>query len=664
MSIAAYDRFLERAAQWGFDSARLRQHLRTAFAACIAVFAAWALGLEHPQWAGMTVWAASQPLRGQLLEKSFYRTTGTIIGTAAGVALVLVANGNLLWLVTGLAVWMGICAGLGNLQRSFASYGTMLAGYSASMVALLDSGNPAHVYELGWDRLFTALTGVAAALIVGWLFTPVGAEIPGNDKVRRLCARLLRDIAAASQAAARGQSVLSPKDLAERLAVMAAIEEGLDPHAAGSQRSRRSVRALRRLINTQISALLWLRDSTGKTLTAEFTPEHAQTMNKALEHAAKLLETQPLPLAAIESIATARQAAAGWGHAEEILTNLGLALQAHFVAASDLPLPEHHRARQLPVVLHSDWVGARRAMLRAFSAIFLVGLIWVVTGWHGGAYMLLGLSVMITVFSSFENPVFTMRFVTMGQAMGAGVALACQWFAWPFATSQLQMVLMMLPFIFIGALLFSHRRTMLAGYDCNMVILLALWPHFPYQLDVGHSLSMALAIVTGPLAGWLAYRFILPVTAQGRLDGLRAMMVHEIQDMAAAPQHAREVRVWRARLYHRLLRLIRASEKVSASSAQEAADCGLAALRVGKAVLILHTLEGDVLMSESTLRSVRSALQRLQHLPNSPTKALPLLQGVAERIQLRQPENALQLQLAAQDIAEHKKFFATTAKIA
>ena len=664
MTVAVYERFLARAAQWGFDSARLRQHLRTAFAACIAVLAAWALGLEHPQWAGMTVWAASQPLRGQLLEKSFFRTTGTIIGTAAGVVLVLVANGNLLWLVTGLAVWMGICAGLGNLQRSFASYGTMLAGYSASMVALLDNGNPVHVYDLGWDRLFTALTGVAAALIVGWLFTPVGAEIPGDDKVRRLCARLLRDIAAASQAAARGQSALSPKDLAERLAVMAAIEEGLDPHAAGSQRSRRAVRALRRLINTQISALLWLRDSTGKTITPEFTAEQAQAMTTALEQAAKLLETQPAPLAAIHAIATAREAAAGWGHAEEILSNIGLALQAHFVAASDLPLPANHRARQLPVVLHSDWVGARRAMLRAFSAIFAVGLIWVVTGWHGGTYMLLGLSVMITVFSSFENPAFTMRFVILGQAMGAGVALACQWFAWPFASSQLQMVLMMLPFILIGALLFSHRRTMVAGYDCNMVILLALSPHFPYQLDYGHSLSMAFAIVTGPLAGWLAYRFILPVTVQGRLDGLRAMMVHELQDMAATPLHARDVRVWRARLYHRLLRLVRASEKISAPAVQEAADCGLAALRVGKAVLILHTLENDLLLSDSTLRSVRSALQRLQQLPTAPAKAIPLLMGVAQRIQQHQPEQALQLQLAAQDIGEHQRFFASTAKIA
>ena len=660
MSIAVYDRFLERAASWGFDSARLRQHLRTAFAACLAVFAAWALGLQHPQWAGMTVWAASQPLRGQLLEKSFFRTFGTVVGTGAGVVLVLVAQGNLLWLVTGLAIWMGLCAGLGNLQRGFASYGTMLAGYSASMVALLDSGNPAHVYELGWDRLFTALTGVAAALIVGWLFTPVGAEIPGNGQVRRLCARLLRDIAAT----ARSEAKLSPREMAERLSAMAVIEEGLDPHAAGSQRSRRAVRALRRLMNTQISALLWLRDSSGKTITAEFTPDKARTMASALEQAAKLLETQPAPLAAIDALTQARDAAAGWGHAQDIITNIGLALHAHFVSISDMPLPPQHRARQLPVVLHSDWVGARRAMLRAFSAIFLVGLIWVFTGWHGGAYMLLGLSVMITVFSSFENPAFTMRYVILGQAMGAAVALACQWFAWPFANSQMAMVLWMMPFIIIGALLFSHRRTMLSGYDCNMVILLALSPHFPYQMDIGHSLSMAFAIVTGPLAGWLAYRFILPVTAQGRIDGLRAMMVHEIQDMAAAPQHAREVRVWRARLYHRLLRLVRASEKVSATSAQEATDCGLAALRVGKAVLILHTLEDDALLTESTLRSVRSTLQRLQHLSSAPTKALPLLQGVAERIKLHQPESAQQLQLAAQDIANHQSFFASTAKIA
>lgn len=659
MSLAAYGRLLTRAAGWGFDSARLRLHLRTALAACLAVLAAWALGLEHPQWAGMTVWAASQPLRGQLLEKSFFRTTGTVIGTAAGVGLVLLAGGQLFWLVTGLALWIGLCAGLGNLQRSFASYGTMLAGYSAAMVALLDSGHPEHVFALGWDRLFTALTGVAAALLMGWLFTPRGAEIPGNTQVRQLCARLLRDLAAAAQ----GSAALSPQSLARRLSAMAVIEEGLDPHAAGSQRSRQAVRALRRLMNVQISTLMWLRDSAGGAPHPQLGMAQAQTVSQALEQAAHQLETQAGPLAALPALAQARSASQGWGAAPELLAHIALALQAHGLAASDQALPAHQRARALPVVLHSDWLGARRALLRAFAAMFTVGMVWVVTGWSGGAYMLLGLSVMITVFSSFENPAFTMRYVTLGQAMGVVVAQACQWLAWPLAHSQLQMVLWMLPFIFIGALLFSHRRTMLSGYDCCMVLLLALTPHYPYTVDYGHSLAMGLAIITGPLAGWAAYRFILPVTVQGRLQGLRAMMVHELQAMAKAPLQPQDLRVWRARLYHRLLRLVRTAEQVGTEQVQDAADCGLAALRVGKATYLLHQLHADSQHGDSLARSLHHGLQRLAQLPASPTRAAQSLRAVAQRLDAAHATQAAQLRLAAQDLALHPSFFSETAKV-
>ena len=58
-------------AQQGFDNARLDFGLRTAIAACLAMLVAWSLGLEHPQWAAMTVWAASQPSRGLLIRNNF-----------------------------------------------------------------------------------------------------------------------------------------------------------------------------------------------------------------------------------------------------------------------------------------------------------------------------------------------------------------------------------------------------------------------------------------------------------------------------------------------------------------------------------------------------------------------------------------------------------------
>ncbi|ATN36876.1 hypothetical protein ACO34A_24170 (plasmid) [Rhizobium sp. ACO-34A] len=57
-------------ARYGFDLPRLAYAGRTALAACLAFTIAWLLGLEHPQWAGMTVWAASQPTRGSCLKKA------------------------------------------------------------------------------------------------------------------------------------------------------------------------------------------------------------------------------------------------------------------------------------------------------------------------------------------------------------------------------------------------------------------------------------------------------------------------------------------------------------------------------------------------------------------------------------------------------------------
>ncbi|MDR0225580.1 MAG: FUSC family protein [Burkholderiaceae bacterium] len=653
----SYGRLIDRSARWGFDPVRLRQHLRTAFAACLALLAAWQLGLEHPQWAAMTVWAASQPLRGQLLEKSFFRVAGTVVGTAVGVGLVLLARGDLLWLVLGLAVWLGLCAGVGNLQRSFMAYGTMLSGYSAAMVALLDSGHPDQVFALGWDRLFTALTGVFAALLVGWLFTPRGSGIPGHAEVRQLFSQLLRDLAASLQA--RGHYALGAQEIASRLLAMAVIEEGLDPHAAGSQRSREAVRALRRLMNAQISALLWLRDAPSQEPPPAFGPDQARQAAEALREAARLLETQPQLHEAAAALVRAREAAQAWPGAADMLAPMGFALQAHLAAAHDFPLPPGHRSHQWPVVLHSDWLGARRAMLRAASAIAIVGLLWVATGWSGGAYMLLGMSIMLTVFSGFENPSATMRHVTLGQAMGVLVALACQWLVWPLAGSQAGLVWLMMPFVFVGALLFSHRRTTLSGYDCNMVLLLLLQPHYPQTASFAHALALGLAVVSGPLAGWAAYRFILPVTLQGRLQGLRAMMVHELQDMAATPRHARDGRIWRARLYHRLLRLVRMSEQAGGQQGSQAAECGLAALHVGRAIQALHQLSEESTLADGTARAVRAALLRLQRLQSAPQDCPPLLDALARRVAPRHPDQARPLRQAAHEIGTHPDFFGT-----
>ena len=183
----------------GFDRGRLAYGLRTAAGAAWALGLAWAAGLEHPQWAGMTVWAASQPVREHLVEKSLFRGLGTMVGAVFGVLLTARAaeTGGPAVLVAGVALWLGACAAAGNLMRGFAAYGAMLAGYSAVMVALLDSGHPGSVLALGLDRTATVLLGVVAALVVGLLFTPRQAEADVPRDLRLASAALLGAIAAA-----------------------------------------------------------------------------------------------------------------------------------------------------------------------------------------------------------------------------------------------------------------------------------------------------------------------------------------------------------------------------------------------------------------------------------------------------------------------------------
>ncbi|HEX5932525.1 MAG TPA: FUSC family protein, partial [Pseudorhizobium sp.] len=245
---------VETLSRYGFIPERLSFAMRTALAACLALLLAWLFGLEHPQWSAMTVFSAAQSTRMMLLEKSFFRAVGTLIGTVLGVLLVFFSGGEPWILVLGLSAWIGACVFCGNVVRGFASYGVLLAGYSAAMVALLDTAHPDQVLALGGDRLLTVLTGVVTAALVGLMFSPRQAEHSVAARVRELAAAALSLLAA-------GRETMDADDVQQRriLRELAAVEDGLDQHGAGSIGARRSVRSLRAIVWSLVDLLIWLR---------------------------------------------------------------------------------------------------------------------------------------------------------------------------------------------------------------------------------------------------------------------------------------------------------------------------------------------------------------------------------------------------------------------
>ena len=626
----------------GFDVPRLGFGLRTAVASCLALLLAWLMGLEHPQWAAMTVWAGSQPVRGMLVEKSLFRALGTVIGTLFGVLLVLLAGDNLPLMVLSLSLWIGLCVGIGNLLSGLISYGTLLSGYSATMVALLNTQQQTgQILLLGGDRLLTVMTGVVLGLLVGLLFTPRNAEDPLAGRVRRTTSDLLRAMAAVfagNSSETRGQTAHRLlKDVAD-------TEQLFDAGAAGSLRGHRSIRALRALVQAQVSTIYWIRSSRN-------LPTDAQ-MAALLENAAQVVDATA---SAGEQLRALEAAVAGCTEqtTARVLRQLLDSQREHLATEG-----EHISMAVIrsPVVLHRDWTGARQAALRAVGLLLLIGSAWIATGWAIGAYVMLSTSVMITLFSTFETPSKIMRDILVWQAIAAVAALSCHWLLWPLATSEWQLIALLFPFILAIVPFFAHPRVASGSLDYVMALLLLSHPVLPLERTFSDSLSIALAVVSGPLLAYIAFRTLWPADARRRRQHLTAMMLNEIAGMASNPLAPVRHSIWRARLQHRLLKLIQSVSR-SAEPLQTTISGGLAVLAVGDAIQQLQLLQLGQQPSSSVQRRIDLALLRLQRLSDNPEAAARGLRRVADQLQRVNHPAAWDMENAGRAIANNTAFF-------
>ncbi len=590
---------------WRPDPDRLAYGLRTAAGAAIAISLAWAVGLEHPQWAGMTVWAGSQPVREHLVEKSGFRALGTIVGATFGILLTIAAAhaGGHVLLVAGIALWLGLCAAGANLLRGFASYGAVLAGFTAVMVALLDSGQPSHVLALGLDRTATVLLGVAVALGLGLAFTPRAAEAEIPRRLRLASATILGAVAA------RLRGTPAPT-LTATLVDLAAMDEEVDAEAAGSLAARREARHRRETLMAQVAAILWVR-------AAPAAPDPARAA--ALEAAAALYAAHaPAP---DRRQALARAAYGADPGLRRVLVELGAALPRRGEGAPPEKTPE-------PLALHRDWATAREAAVRAALTMLAIGGVWIASGWSAWPMVMLGTAIMTTVFSTFDSPFAILPKVALGQAAGALAALACRWLLWPHLDTEPGLMLAMLPFMVLGGVAIAVPQLQVAAFDYSMVFLLLLQPRLPLTGSFEHTLLVATAVAAGPVVAWVAFRFVHRPSADRRRAALLAAMVGDVEAMAARPGAAARAAAWQARLHHRLLGLVRRSGR-GGGDAEATVATGLALFLAGRATVALEVRSADPTLSRIGRLRLKVASARLAGLGRNPGRAATMLSAAA-----------------------------------
>ena len=638
----------------GFHVPMLAFAMRTSVAAFVALLVAQAIGLEHPHWAAMSVWASSQPMREHLLSRSAYRFGGSVVGVAYAVVLVLVAQNSLWVLAGGVALWGAVCAFFGNLQRGYMVYGWMLSGYSAAMVVLLHHGPAETIWPLAWDRMLTVVTGVLTALCISWCFAPRRKTAVLIAQNRQALAQVLQAAVGTLRPAHRSQEVAA----ADLLSRMAEVEELLELYPEGSRTARHTSRAMHWQQHYAMDLVYHLhqqlRDAQngvhGCDWAGDLTAERQEVLAQALQQLSQALQAPPdaaqaaadLPLRLAEAQRQCEAAVAEFQNRQRPesagLRALYLLLQAlrrglrvemrdlgllhaatgarSALDSGDLDLPLDH--------LHRDWIGARQAAVRAGGTLLVVGIVWAMTGASIVGFAMLGLATMLLVFSAFESPSRTMAFVLRGQLIGAGLALLCQTLVWPLAQSAWQMVWLVLPFALIAGLVFAHKRTAVGALDTSMAMFILLAPSYPDMAGVEKHLSYALAVVSGPALAWVMYRCIYPTNAQRRMRTLAQMVVAEVPAMArrllqeepSARWRLQPVLVqsrWQARLHHRLLRLVRWADKTRLPQRATLPDLGAALRAVQAGMLQLQQWRtGTILATASQRRASRRTALVLQ----------------------------------------------------
>lgn len=164
--------------------------LRTAVAAVVALAMAYWLELQDPQWAVLTVYLLAQPTAGAAVAKGAYRIVGTVLGAAAGLAILAAFSQAPAPLVGALALWLALCFYIGARMRNYAAYSFMLAGYTALLVALEGAFAPAHAWHLAFDRTAEIIIGIACITAVSVLVFPRYAGLVLREQLGALFGQL------------------------------------------------------------------------------------------------------------------------------------------------------------------------------------------------------------------------------------------------------------------------------------------------------------------------------------------------------------------------------------------------------------------------------------------------------------------------------------------
>jgi uncharacterized membrane protein YccC len=662
--------------------------LRTTAAGLLALYLALALGLEEPQWAIMTVFIIAQPFTGMVLAKGFYRVLGTAVGVAVGAGLVRLFQDQAWAFCLAMALWLSACTFLSGLLRDNRSYGAVLAGYTAGVVAYPAFDAPELVMELATARFTEIALGLVCAGVTGALILPR----PVRPMLRLRLRTCLAEMARYSAGALRGENEVALDDLHRQLIADSQALDTLRAYAVvEAPVLRRRNRLVRRLIGDMLSAM-----SSARTIRAHVRPDETPLRPLLLQVAAAfeaiVRERASLerpgawlePLQAAEAAIAARQAQLKGGSDADVAAAALLGALAELVGASLHAITgfgmfvtgkggETRAPSKAPLAVHRSPRLALRNSLRTAIAVLALSALWQLSGWPEGAGVVAIVAAITSLFGTRLNAYdLSLRFLR-GTAYAVPVAFLTGHLLLPHLPGFFGLALVVTPVLIIAGLAMARTSLVAVATGFAVMYLALLNPRATMVYDPAGFAILSGAVLAGLVICVAVLRLVLPPHPGQEIRQLIGAIRADLAQLCIEQRRPAKL-VFESRMYDRVNQLLPRLELVG-PQADEVLDGSLAALTLGLEVVRLRGRRQDrplMPAAQALLDDLLARLSKLLSEPGVDAAAVDLaaaMRGTAEalagtsatRPPLAAPHllpEAAALRLMAAALSDHAAFFA------
>lgn len=439
-------------------------------AAMLALWIAMYLGLPRPYWAMGSVYIVAHPLTGATRSKALYRVLGTLLGAAAGIAMVPPLVNSPPLLMGAVAIWVACLLYVALLHRTPRSYVFMLAAYTLPLVALPSVDNPVGIFDLAVARSEEICLGILCASVVGAVVMPASVANVLRDKSRQWMADAALwagDMLSASPGKKVSQHHSRHRLAADILALDQLISQlSYDAESAERVRAARELRGRMTMLLPVLSSLSTIVDAmqaaggVPDALAVQMaTVKRWIQDGAAAEARPELVSNAPEPGwdAALVTAAEDRlqQMVALWHDCVTLCRRLG---EKHIDSGWT---PEFLRW-EVGSARHYDHGMLLFSTVTVAMSIYAMGMLWINMGWADGAGAVALGAISCCFFAALDEPAPMIQSFFNWNVVCLLISLVMLFAVLPIAHDFEMLVLMFaVPYLIIGLLVAQPRLAMI-----------------------------------------------------------------------------------------------------------------------------------------------------------------------------------------------------------